>query len=74
MVGTPDGFAVAVVTQIGHPTPASARPAYDRLTQEVRQAIGDDLEIAYASHLEAEMKPSLNQAVIQRVLAPEASP
>ena len=70
MVGTADGFTVAVLTAIGHPTAADAPEAYDRLRQEVVQSMSDDLEISYAGFLTAHARVRIDQAAVARVASP----
>ncbi len=60
MVASDDGYAVAVLTAITHPDPSTQQAAYDRLTAEANQALGNDLEIAYAAHLTEISKPQIN--------------
>ena len=70
MVGTADGFTVALLTGIGHPRPADAPEAYDRLRQEVVQSMSDDLEISYAGWLTAHARVRIDQAAVGRVASP----
>ena len=68
MVTSPDGYAVAVLTAINHPDPSTQQTAYARLTAEANQALGNDLEIAYAAHLTETSKPQINTDAFNRVV------
>ena len=68
MAASPDGYAVAVLTAVSHPDPATQQAAYDRLTAEASQALGNDLEIAYAAHLTEAARPQINTDAMNRVI------
>ena len=70
MVGTGDGFTVAVLTAIGHPARSDAPEAYDRLRDEIVASMSDDLEISYAQWLTAHAAVRVDQAALARVTGP----
>ncbi len=68
MVQTGDGFAVGVVTGIGHPQPAAEGQRFEQVQNQMKLAVANDLEESYAGYVVREMNPKLNEAAVTRVL------
>ena len=71
MAASPDGYAVAVLTAINHPQPASEQAGFDRLGAEAREALGNDAALAYTAALTERARPQVNAAAVERVIGEE---
>jgi peptidyl-prolyl cis-trans isomerase D len=70
MVETPDGFIVAVLTDIEHPDPKADPSAYNQVREQLARSLGDDLELAFAGALRERVNPRINQTILNSIIQP----
>jgi peptidyl-prolyl cis-trans isomerase D len=70
MVETPDGFVVAVLTQIQTPDAKSDPIGFGQMRLTLDRSLGDDIESTYLSALRARSNPRINQALLNSVAQP----
>jgi peptidyl-prolyl cis-trans isomerase D len=70
MVETADGFAVAVLTGIEEPDPASDPIGFGRMRDELTRSLGDDYESTLVLALRDRGRPQVNQAVLDQIVQP----
>jgi peptidyl-prolyl cis-trans isomerase D len=69
-VETPDGFVVAVLTDIVEPDPKDDPTGYAGVRDRLNRETGDDVEQIFANALRARAAPRINQTVVQQVAQP----
>ena len=70
MVETPDGFVVAVLTDIEHPDPKADPSGYNQVREQLARSLGDDLELAFAGALRERVNPRINQTMLNSIVQP----
>ena len=70
MARTPDGFVVAVLTDIQLPDPKSDPIGYGQVQQALARALGEDLQNVYATAVRDRANPHVNQAAVESLAAP----
>jgi peptidyl-prolyl cis-trans isomerase D len=70
MVETPDGFVVAVLTQIQTPDAKSDPIGFGQMRLTLDRSLADDIEATYLSALRARSNPRINQALLNSVAQP----
>ncbi len=70
MVGTPDGFVVAVLTEIQLPDPKADPVGYGQVQQALARAMSEDMQNIYAAAVRDRANPHVNQAAVESLAAP----
>jgi peptidyl-prolyl cis-trans isomerase D len=70
MVETPEGFVVAVLSEIQLPDPKADPVGYGQVQQALARALGEDIQNVYATAVRDRANPHVNQAAVESLAAP----
>lgn len=74
MVETPDGFTVAVLSQIEDADPKADPAGYTQMRDALVKSMADDTETLYASAVRAQANPKINRAQLDSLSQSDATP
>jgi hypothetical protein len=70
MVETPEGFVVAVLSEIDLPDPKADPVGYGQVQQALAHAMADDLQNVYATAVRDRASPHVNEAAVASLATP----
>jgi thioredoxin-like negative regulator of GroEL len=74
MVETPEGFVVAVLSQVLAADPATDAAGYAQMRETLAKSISDDAETLFATAIRTAAKPRVNRAQLEQLSQAEVSP